>query len=100
MKCAECGAETAEAASLCVVCGALTGRQPSVPADGAPGGSVGTVLAPATSAAPPAVRTRGKRLRVAGAIARCFAFGHETPTQRQILVHVEAAKTPIRPGWA
>jgi len=23
-------------------------------------------------------------------IARCFAFGHKTPTQRQILVHVEA----------
>jgi hypothetical protein len=23
-------------------------------------------------------------------IARCFAFGHETPERRQVLVHVEA----------
>jgi hypothetical protein len=23
-------------------------------------------------------------------IARCFAFGHETPGQRQILVHLKA----------
>ena len=69
MKCAECGAETTEAASSCVACEAPTGRQPSVladSADGAPGGSLETALALATGAGPPAAR--GKRLRVAGAI--------------------------------
>jgi hypothetical protein len=32
-------------------------------------------------------------------LVRDFAFGHETPEQRQILIHIEVV-TPIPPGCA